>query len=262
MAIGLKTIDARTDVWSLGVVLFERSGRGLELTPSGLELVGYVRAMAEAANELSLASTGQSQVLEGTVCVSTSEIYAAFLLPAVLDELRDTHPGITIEIVATNATSDLKRREADIALRSYRPTQPELVAKKIRTAEAGLYASESYLNTLGAVEEPEQLASAHFIGFDQSSALRNALVALGLPVTASSFPLLSSSHLVQWELVKRGLGIGIIDTHVGDAEEGVARVLADQVRMEFPVWLVAHRELQTSRRIRVVYDLLAQRLGD
>ncbi len=68
----------------LGVVLFERVGQGLVLTPGGLELLEHVRAMRDAANQLSLTTSGQSQVIEGSICICASEIHATFLLPPII----------------------------------------------------------------------------------------------------------------------------------------------------------------------------------
>ncbi|MCJ7598755.1 MAG: LysR family transcriptional regulator, partial [Methyloceanibacter sp.] len=97
----------------LGVVLFERVGRGLTLTPNGLELVDHVRAMRDAASQVSLTASGQSQTIEGSVCISASEAVAAYQLPPILAKLRDIAPGIEVEVVASTAVSDLRRREAD-----------------------------------------------------------------------------------------------------------------------------------------------------
>jgi len=108
----------------LDVVLFERVGRGLELTPSGLELLEHVRSMGEAANRVSLTAAGQSQSIEGTICIAASETYAAILLPPILVKLRRLEPGIHIEIVASSKPSDLRRREADIAIRNFAPSGP------------------------------------------------------------------------------------------------------------------------------------------
>ena len=108
----------------LGVALFERGARGLELTPSGLDLLEHVRAMGEAANSLSLTASGQATAVEGNICITATEVMAAFILPPIIEKLRRLEPGITVELVASNSTSDLKRREADIAIRSFRPTQP------------------------------------------------------------------------------------------------------------------------------------------
>ncbi len=70
----------------LGVVLLERVGRGLALTPSGLELVEHVRAMGEAAGRVSLTASGRSQSIEGTIRITTTEVYAAFVLPPMIAE--------------------------------------------------------------------------------------------------------------------------------------------------------------------------------
>jgi DNA-binding transcriptional LysR family regulator len=246
----------------LGVVLFERVGRGLTLTPSGLELLDHVRAMGNAANRISLSAAGQSQSIEGTICISASEIYAAFLLPPIIIKLRELEPGIDIEIVASHATSDLRRREADIAIRNFRPTEPDLVAKKIRDVPARLYATPNYIERIGNPKLPVDLEQADFISIDSAGALRNGLNAIGFNLTQRNFAIMTENYLVMWELVKHGLGIGILDGNIGDAEPLVERVLPDLEPLMFPIWLVAHRELNTSRRIRMVFDLLAAELAD
>ena len=144
----------------LGVALFERGGRGLELTPSGLDLVEHVRAMGEAAGRLSLTASGQSQSIEGNVCITATEVMAAYGLPPLIRKLRQQEPGITVEIIASNATNDLRRREADIAIRVFRPTQPDLVARKIEDVSGRLYATPEYLERLGQPTTPADCADA------------------------------------------------------------------------------------------------------
>ncbi|WIV49813.1 LysR family transcriptional regulator [Marivivens sp. LCG002] len=244
----------------LGVVLFERVGRGLTLTPSGMELLEHVRDMGDAASRVSMAALGQSQALEGTICISASETYAAVLLPPIIAKLRRLEPGIEIEIVVSNHASDLRRREADIAIRNFRPTEPNLIAKKIGDAGAVLYASPDYIERIGFPSEPSDLGHADFIALDHGSMLLKGLNALGLGLTEANFPIMTESYLVMWELVRQGAAIGILDSYIGDADPLVRRVLPDLEPIVFPIWLVAHRELSTSRRIRRVYDFLAQEL--
>jgi len=245
----------------LGVVLFERVGRGLILTPGGLELVEHVRAMGDAANHVSLTASGQSQTIEGTICISASEVYSVFRLPPIIAKLRNMEPRINVEILATNSASDLIRREADIAIRNFRPTQPELIAKKIRDDSARLYATPGYLKQLGMPNSAEDLQQADFISFDSTGMLINGLNELGLNLSKKNFPILAENYIVHWELVKQGLGIGIMPTDIGDAEPSVQRVLPSLTPINFPIWLAAHRELNTSRRIRLVFDLLAAELA-
>jgi len=244
----------------LGIVLFERVGRGLTLTPSGLELLDHVRDMGEAAGRVSLTALGQSQALEGTICISASETYATVLLPAIVAKLRQMEPGIKVEIVVANHASDLRRREADIAIRSFRPTEPDLIAKKIGDADAVLYATPDYIAKIGNPTLPYDLRHADFVNMDHGGMMLKGLNSLGLGLTEANFPLLTESYLVMWELVRQGAAIGVLDAYIGDADPIVRRVLPDLEPLVFPIWLVAHRELTTNRRIRLVYDFLAEEL--
>jgi DNA-binding transcriptional LysR family regulator len=245
----------------LGVTLFERVGRGLALTPTGVELAEHVRAMAEAAFRVSRVAAGQAVALDGPISISASEVVATYLLPPLVAALRAQHPGIDVEIVASNAPQDLRRREADIAIRNFRPSEPDLVARKIRDAEAYLYATPKYLRSLGKPLDRDALSRAAFIGFDRADTFRAGLAAaLGLSLTPESFPIVCASQHVQWALVRESAGIGIMMAEIGDAEPSVRRVSKDLPPIPIPMWLVTHRDVRTSRRVRVVADILAQSL--
>jgi len=246
----------------LGVALFERGSSGLELTPDGMELLQHVRAMGEAAGQLSLTASGRSDSIEGDVCISATEAMAMYRLPDIIKRLRKLHPGINIELIATNSSSDLKKREADIAIRAYQPSQPDLIARKLCDLSAYLYGSREYLKQLGNPKSVEDLKQASFIDFDSNYELMAELNRRGLELSPDNFPIITESHLVHWELVKQGAGIGIMVEEVGDAEPTVERVLPDLKPYSSGLWLVAHRELRTNRRIRAVFDFLVEELAD
>lgn len=245
----------------LGVTLFERAGRSLSLTQSGLELLHHFRAMGDAASRISLTASGQSQAIEGQVCITASDGMATYLLPPVVKTLRAAAPGIEIEIVADNEVNDLNRREADIAIRHVRPEQPDLIAKLVRETTGHLYAAKSYLDTHGRPETPADVADATFVVLNQSERMLSALNGLGLSLTKRNFKLISANSVVCWEMVKQGLGIGVMVPEIADLTPGVERVLPDLPPYPVPIWLVTHRELRTSRRIRLVFDLLADALA-
>lgn len=247
---------------ALGVVLFERVGRGLVLTPSGLALLEHVRSMGEAAQRLALAATGRSETIEGVITITTSEVYAAYLLPPILKKLRAAHPAITVEVLASNRPSDLTRREADIAIRNFASKDPDLIVKRLRDDLARLYAAKSYKRALGEVNTPADLAAAEFIGFIDLDVLLDGLNGLGFALTRRNFAITSNSHLAQWAMVKQGLGVGVITEAVGDAEPDIVRVLPRMPPIQFPRWLAVHRELNTSRRVRTVFDFLAAELAE
>ena len=245
----------------LGVVLFDRVAGKLQLTEVGTELLEYVRSMAEAAGHVSRLAEGKSTAVSGLVSISASEVYCAHLLPAVIARIRQQAPGISLHLIAANTPSDLTRREADIAIRNFRPTEPDLIARKLRDDVAHLYATPQYLHTIGNPDTPESFSCADFIAIDEPEKLIEWLNTAGVPVGTDNFPIIAKNYLVHWELVRAGLGIGIMPQAIGDAEPAVVRACATLAPFEFPIWLVSHRELKTSNRVRVVYDLLAKALA-
>lgn len=244
----------------LGVALFDRVGNRLALTQPGLGLLEHARAMGEAAVRLSLAAAGQSDDIEGSVRITASQLISAHLLPPLVARVRREHPRITLEIAASNAVRDLRRREADIAVRNVAPSDPELFARRLPDAFARPYAAPGYLESVGWQGDLQGLALAELFGFEDVQRMISFMRALGVDVTARNFPVITDDHLVQWEMARRGLGICIVMEQVGDAEPLVER-LSGFPPIPVQMWLVSHRELQTSRRIRVVFDLLAELLA-
>ncbi|GFE50455.1 LysR family transcriptional regulator [Roseobacter cerasinus] len=242
----------------LGVLLFDRIGRGLTLTANGLELVEHVRAMGEAASQVSMTASGQSTSVEGTVRITATEVASAFVLPAMIGRLRTQHPGIEIEVVATNLLRDLRRREADIAIRTVRPTDPQLIARKLPAEVARLYASRAFVEASGPFERTEDLARAQFIGFEENMRFIEFLNGMDLRLTERQFGVRTAVHLVHWEMVRQGLGIGVMLSRVAEADPEIVCAAPWLAPFEFEVWLVAHREVNSSRRVRLVFDWLVR----
>ena len=182
-------------------------------------------------------------------------------MPAIIAKLHVQQPAIKVEILTTNSASNLLKREADIAIRSFCPTEPELIAKKIRDVPARLYATAQYLSAIGNPKTITDLSKAEFIAIDKHESLMKGLNAVGFELSADNFPIMTENFLVMWEMVKQSIGIGILDSFIAEKEPTIVSVLPDMPPLMFPLWLVAHRELNTSRRIRVVFDLLAKELG-
>ncbi|WP_299937119.1 LysR family transcriptional regulator [uncultured Pelagimonas sp.] len=244
----------------LGVTLFERVGRGLELTQAGHELLTHAKAMGDAALEISLVASGQSEELEGTVSISATELYSVWVLPPIIEHLRVQAPGIKINIVSSNLVSDLRRREADIAIRNARPEDPDLFGKLIATDTGTFFASRAYLDRLGPFSGLGDLGRAEFIGLGENDDIITPFREFGIPVTEANFKTNTASHYAHWMLAKQGVGIGVGPCAMGDADPDLYRVLPDEPKFEYPVWLVAHRELRTNPRIRLVWDVIADKL--
>lgn len=241
----------------LGITLFERGPRMTSLTSAGLEVLDHVRAMHEAAAKLSLSATGQSQAVAGLVRIATTDTLACYHLPDILISLRKVAPDIEVEIRTSNKLQDLIQREADIAIRHARPGEPELIARKVRTTSATLYASRDYLDRAGRPRSAADLQKLKYIGVDTRDTLIPHLKQNGLALSSANFPVSADSGLAAIELARKGLGVGLfIEDEVRQFPD-LEIVWPEFQPFPVPIWLVTHRELHTSKRIRLIFDLIA-----
>ncbi|MEM1144937.1 MAG: LysR family transcriptional regulator [Pseudomonadota bacterium] len=245
---------------SLGVTLFERGHRKLQMTEAGLELLEHVRVMAEAASRVSLAASGQSQAIEGRVSITATEMLATHYLPPMLRKLRESAPGIVVEVVASDQVRDLIRREADIAIRHSEPTQPDLIARRIGSLRGRIYAARRLLDEVGVPRSFDDLEDKDFVGIDDTEGLIQGLAEQGLQLRIEQFRIHTGSGNCMLQLIREGLGFGLLPMDTDGIFDDLVCVLPTLFNPEIPVWLVTHRELHTSRRIRVVFDLLAEEL--
>jgi DNA-binding transcriptional LysR family regulator len=246
----------------LGVTLFERVGRSVLVTQAGLGLLEYARSMGMAAHDLALAAIGTSKAVDGVVSVTATDSVAAFLLPRAIERIAEVAPGVTIEVIATDAISDLRRREADIAIRHVRPQEPELIARLVRHASAHFYASTDWIAKNGHPRSAHDAPKHRFIGADRNGRYLALLQDHGLQLTESNFSAFAENTMVAWQMVCQGLGIGVTMKEIAARTPSVVQVLDDIAPIMFPIWLVTHRELHTAKRIRVVFDLLAQEFSE
>lgn len=245
---------------SLGVQLFDRTGVGLVLTPTGVALYEEAKRMSEASKRIALSAAGQSEAIAGTIRISASETMAAWILPSILTNLNQAEPEITIELVSSDKTSNLLMREADIALRMFRPSQTELIARKVGSVKIGMYASREYIARNGAPASVSEIRSHVLISDDLSNDILEGYRTAGVDITRNDFSFRCDSRIVQWKMVLAGFGIGFIQTDVGDKDPNVVKLFPNRALAELPIWLTSHAELRTSRRARRVFDFIAEEL--
>lgn len=239
----------------VGHALFERTRRGVRLTEAGAALRLSAQRMREHAREGSLAAAGHATRLAGTVRITASEIVSAYLLPGVLRDLREAHPEIQIELVASDALQNLLERDADIALRMVRPTQGALVARRLADLAMGVYAHRDYVKAHGRPGASD-LRSHCWVGYDRSDLLLRGFRDAGYRVTREFFGFRCDQQVVAWQAVCAGVGIGVGPQRVARLTPGLVRVLPDVKVPALPMWIAAHRELRGTPRIGVVFEAL------
>ena len=246
---------------ALGVELFLRAPRGLVPTDAGLEMLEHARAMESAAARIHLAAEGRSGAVSGTVRITASVVVSHFVLPPVIARIRQALPEIQIELVPSDTTENLLFREADIAVRMYRPTQLDVITRHVADQQLALYAASAYLDRAGRPADAAMLMELDFVGFDRSDTIIRAMRDFGIHVRREFFPVRCDDQAAYWQLVCAGCGVGAAQVAVGDAEPRVERVLPFIELPPLPVWLAAPEALKTSPRIRRVWDMLAEALG-
>lgn len=245
---------------ALGVTLFRRQARGMALTREGEALLAHARAMREAAEALGRDAAGEETDLSGTVRVTASETVAFYVMPGIVAELRREHPEIQIEIVPSDTSENLLYREADIAVRMYRPTQLDMVTLHLGFLPLGLFGAKSYVERRG-MPTPETLGEHDIIGLDRSDTLVRGFRQVGVEVTREDFPVRCDSNPVVWELMRAGCGLGFGVAALGRGEDDLVEIDTGLPLPKLDVWLTAHEAVRRSPRVDAVWHLLALRLG-
>ena len=162
----------------LGVELFRRQPRGLDLTETGAARLPHAQAMRDSLQSLRLAAEGRSERLAGTVRITASVMSAHYHLPPIIARIRTLEPEIAIDLVPTDQTENLHYREADIAVRMYRPEQLDLVLRHLGDLEMGVYAARDYLDRRGRPDTLEALWQSDLVGLDRRDMMLRAMHSL------------------------------------------------------------------------------------
>ncbi len=244
---------------ALGLILFRRVPRGLEPTDVALGLIDDARRMGEAAHALSLKAAGRTETVAGTVRLAASVVMSNLVLPAMIADLRLAEPEIQVEIVASDEAQNLLRRDADIAVRMFDPTQNSLIARKIGATPLGLFGARTYIERHGRPKILAELLDHDVIGFDRGEAILKGYAFHGYPVPREHFPLRVDDQMVYWHLLCAGAGLGFAQRRIAEPA-GLERLDIGMQAPDLPVWLVMHEDLRAQPRVRRVADFLADRL--
>ncbi len=242
---------------ALGAELFQRHAKGLALTTAGQAMLAPAQAMREAAGRLALVAAGEDRGLSGPVRITASVVVSHFLLPDVLARLRREEPGIEIDLVASDSSENLLFREADIAIRMYRPGQLDMVTRHVADLPMGLYAAGSYLARVDPPASGQDLLGLDWVGFDRNEMIIRGMAEAGWTVNRAFFKLRTDDQAAYWQLVRAGGGVGIMQQAIGEPDPLVERLMPDMPLPRLPVWLTAHEGVRRAPRVARVWEALA-----
>ncbi|MET0794283.1 MAG: LysR family transcriptional regulator [Polyangiaceae bacterium] len=243
---------------ALGVTLFTRSQAGLAATEGATALVPFAEAMSNAADALQRAASGEAAEDRGAVRITASEMIGTEVLPQILATFREAHPRVVVELVISNRSEDLLRREADIAVRMVRPTQDALLARKVGTIHLDLHAHARYLKAHGTPKTMAELQGHSLIGFDKSASVRQ-LDKLGFTLTRDLFSFRCDSDVGQYAALRAGFGIGVCQVQLGKREK-LVRIMPGALDFKLETWVAMHAALKSTKRMSLMFDHLVRHM--
>jgi DNA-binding transcriptional LysR family regulator len=230
----------------IGAQLAERGAGGVALTPAGEGVRAAAEEMENAALAAERRAAGADRNLSGRVRVTAPEILGSHFVLRALRAVHARHPAIAIELVSTIARLDVTRREADVAVRTVRPEEPSLVARKVARM-----AMAPYVRRGG--KRPVPLAAVGYL-----EGVRLPLRNVEDRLSGGEVALRTNSIATVLEAVRLGWGAGDLPCFLADATPDLERAFPGEKPDWLDVWLVVHADVRRTARVRAVVDELAR----
>ena len=246
---------------ALELVLFERRQAGYALTPAGEALVAEAEAVEAAAASFGDAAAARSREASGTVCLTMIEIYAVSIMPPILRDFHDAHPGVRIVIDTSDSKRDLAAGEAEVALRGGRaPSEAALVGRRIAPDPWTLYCSRDYASAHSRPRTAADLRRHAIIGGGGDKIWPAYRSWLRRHALEDSVTLEHSSASGLLAAVRAGAGLAVLPSFVADRDPALVRCLDPVAGDDSELWLLTHERLRRSPPVRAVMDFLGERL--
>ena len=238
----------------IGETLFVRRPGKLEPNSRARELFEATSPIAIAIREAERVFTGDGGEIAGTVRLAVSEVFAYFVMPKIIAPMLHEQAQLEIELSVSNLSDNLLRRDADIAVRFFRPEQSDIIARKLGQVEFGLFAHEDFIAKFGEPDTFEVPKQGFLTGFDKEPFPLAQSIRGEAPAAPLRFRFRCDSNLARQAIVECGGGIGMFPLDIAATRPALRRVLTDRVKLVQEVWLCAHEELRRSKRMRFVWD--------
>lgn len=242
---------------AVGVRLLEKAPGGMRLTSAGEQAVEAARHIDDTATTLERRLAGAEVQVSGLVRVTAPETVVTHVLAPHLPAWRERHPVLRLELLAATQVLNLSRREADLAVRLFRPQEPALTVRKLGDLAFALYGSKGYVRGHGR-PKLEALREHVLLGYDDSLAQTPEQQWLERTGAGALFALRSNSRYVLMEAARKGLGLTVLPCYLAEGVPDLVRLCPVDAVPTREAWLVVHPDLQHASRVRAAIDLLVE----
>lgn len=257
LGVNQSTVSRRIHAFEkeLDVRLFERLSSGYLLTREGEELERYARRIGEEASAIDRHIMGSNIELAGPIRITTSLMLYRYLLPPILKQFNETHPGIELRLDLSNNLYNISQREADVAIRVSNEELPEnLIARDLGRILLAPYGERRYIKHWRDTKPKPPL---RWIGEDNTEARPGWLPK---SIQKLQLTLRTNEVMATVDAVKAGMGVGRLPRYIGDSESSLERFPTDQDLPHYPVWLMMHADMRRVYRIRVFNDFVVEHM--
>jgi DNA-binding transcriptional LysR family regulator len=241
---------------TLGTRLLAKTPDGFTVTPEGQAILQQCAEMEKVALTVERIAAGRDARVSGSLRLTATEPIAYQVLLPVIARLRRDYPELQFDIIAGVRTLDIARRDADLAVRFARPTNSELVVRKLGVVGFSLYASEHYLADRGIPRRGEGLGGHDVITFTRAPTAASPFF-LGESLSGARVPARCDNPLLQVEAAANHLGIAELACFIGDGHADLRRIWPDEAPALRTAWLIFHQDLRRSARVKLVSAALA-----
>ena len=230
----------------LKLKLVDRRARAYYLTADGERIAAMAQRMEEEVFAVERAAQAGQDVLRGEISITAPPMMTAWLIAPRLHELQRQHPGIRVRLITETRIASLPRREADLAIRLSRPTEPDLVARKIGSLKFWLYGTKDYLDR-------HVPGARGFLAYDESMELSEQQQWLRAVLAGRPLVMQSNNLDVQYQAARHGAGIISLPFFIGDHDAKLSRVEDEEyIPLVREIWLAVHSDLRDVPIVRVV----------
>lgn len=240
----------------LGAQLFERRSTGYLLTDTGTAVLAKAEEAEDAVLALERETMGADLRLSGRVRVATTEDLATMVIVPALPSFCSCNPLISLEVLARLDLSSLTRRDADLALRTVRPDKGELLMRRVGAVDLAIYASPGYVVSRRLGDGPVDFSKVEIVSWIEEMANLRGGAWLAEHAAGSRIALRVNTTRLLFDACRAGLGLAILPCFGADGDQGLVCVVPPEQVISIDAWLVMHRDLARTARVRAVADFI------
>ena len=245
---------------SLRLTLFDRTSTGMSVNAAGIQLSNSATDMRDHAGAFGARSESIRTQPSGTVRITASALLSQ-LMPELLLPLRDWAQGngATIEFVPSETQLNLLEHDVDIALRHVRPTQVDLICRKVASVKLGLWGNRSYLAGFEPAADTLAPNMLYIDGID-ARYLQRAAAKLGIDLAEERFVLRTDCFWSQLQAARSGWGVAALPNYLAKQYPELVPYLPELAAPSLDIWVVARRDMRDNKLHRRFFDHLADSL--